>query len=91
MNRHHASSVITKLSRHSNGGGMGLEMDKVGHIFPADANDAITQAIATYRCKRYVGVKKRKGIMSEEVRILKQIEYQSFNKEEYLSFKKRIF
>ena len=40
------------------------EMDKVGYPFPGDANDAITKAIATY--KRDIGVKKRKGIMSQK-------------------------
>jgi hypothetical protein len=40
------------------------EMDKVGHIFPADTEEAINQAIASY--KKDIGVKKRKGIMSHK-------------------------
>ena len=40
------------------------EMDKVGYPFPAETDAAITKAIATY--KRDIGVKKRKGIMSQK-------------------------
>ena len=40
------------------------EMDKIGYAFPSETDAAINKAIATY--KRDIGVKKRKGIMTQK-------------------------
>jgi hypothetical protein len=40
------------------------EMDKVGHILSAKTEEAIDQAIASY--KKDIGIKKRRGIMSQK-------------------------
>jgi hypothetical protein len=47
------------------------EMDKVGYPFPAEADNAIVKAIATY--KRDIGIKKRKGIMPQKERNLQSV------------------